>query len=112
MYYRHTVSKCAFSYIDDQIYRILNQWIARRHPHKNAQWRTRKYFRCMGGKNWSFYAKYTNSKGVKCVIDRFLASKIPIKRHIKIKAHANPYDLTFVDYFKKRALLGHMKTWL
>lgn len=108
-YCRHAVSKCAFSYVDDQIYSVLNKWIARRHPHKNAHWRSKKYFRSAGGKNWSFHAKYTDNKGREFVIDRFLASKIPIKRHVKIRTNANPYDPEFKDYFRKRKLLGLTK---
>jgi hypothetical protein len=31
-----------------------------------------------------------------------MASSVPIKRHVKIRADANPFDPKFFDYFKSR----------
>jgi len=35
-------------------------------------------------------------------VDLFKASSVAIKRHIKIKAEATPYDPRFTEYFSKR----------
>jgi RNA-directed DNA polymerase len=35
-------------------------------------------------------------------VDLFEASSVAIKRHIKIRAEATPYDPRFTEYFKKR----------
>jgi hypothetical protein len=33
-----------------------------------------------------------------------MATDIKIKRHIKIRAEATPYDPQFIDYFRKRGV--------
>ncbi len=44
-YYKHSASKRVFSYIDDQIWRMLWRWCKRRHPGKGKKWIARKYYR-------------------------------------------------------------------
>ncbi len=39
-----------------------------------------------------------------CVLDLIRASKISIKRHVKIKGEATPYDPVYTKYFAKRKL--------
>jgi RNA-directed DNA polymerase len=109
MYYRYVVSAEIFSYVDDQIYRAIEKWIRRRHPNKNKHWQTRKYFRNVNGKNWVFSASYTNDRGEVRIIDRFMATNIKIKRHIKIRKDATPFDSEYREYFNNREKLGHIK---
>ena len=104
-YYRHVVSKDTFSYVDSCIFRTLMQWINRRHPEKNAQWKYKKYFRTQGMKQWIFSVTVKNKKGNNTSLDLFKASQLPIRRHIKIKAEANPYDPEYTEYFFKRECL-------
>lgn len=108
-YYRHAVSKDVFNYVDDQIYRSLQKWINKRHPNKSEHWKSKKYFRAEGGRNWVFSTTYANEKGIKCTEKRCLALDILIKRHIKIRADANPYDPKYREYFENRELLGRSK---
>ena len=42
------------------------------------------------------------SRRKKAHADLVKASDVPISRHIKVRAIANPYDLAFADYFVKR----------
>lgn len=101
-YYRHVVSKKVFSHIDCQIYLMLSRWSNRRHPNKSKGWIYRKYFRSEKLKNWIFTARVRNKQGKAENLDLFEASRVRIKRHIKIRAKATPYDPTFKDYFDKR----------
>lgn len=104
-YYRHVVAKATFNYVDDCIFKALMRWIKRRHPEKNAQWRNKKYFRTQGMRRWIFSVKVKNKKGDYSFLDLFTASQLPIRRHVKIRAEANPYDPQYVEYFSERERL-------
>ena len=101
-YYRHVVSKKTFAYVDNGISQTLHQWIKRRHPNKNTEWRRKKYYRSQGFRNWIFSAKSHDKKGDIIMLDLFKAAKVTIRRHIKIKGEATPYDPTFNEYFERR----------
>lgn len=101
-YYRHGVTKHAFSYIDSQIYRALNAWIKRRHPNKPTRWRQKKYFRRVGGRQWVFHAPIKDEKGRYGCLDLFELASVPIIRHVKIQAAATPYDPAYIGYFRRR----------
>ena len=95
-YYRHVVSQHAFDKIDSAMWEMTWQWAKRRHPNKSLIWIKSKYFQRKGPKNWVFREK--NGK-----LELLSMSSIPIRRHIKIKANANPYDPHWKEYFDKRS---------
>lgn len=95
-YYRFAVSKRVFSYVDHRIWDMLRHWVKRRHPNKGLRWIKRKYFQREGTRNWVFREK----DGRRSL---FLLSGIPIRRYIKIRAEANPYDVVWKEYFERRA---------
>jgi len=101
-YFRHHCAKKTFSYVDHAIFQALWQWVHRRHPRKSGGWAKRKYFRQSHLRNWVFSAKTSKGNNPATYIDLFQASAVPIKRHIKIRAEANPYDPKFKEYFKLR----------
>lgn len=101
-HFRYSCAKKTFSYIDHQVYIALWCWACRRHAGKSASWIKRKYFRSQGLRNWIFFAKSEKSSNKNMYVDLFAASSVAIKRHVKIKAEATPYDPRFIDYFKKR----------
>jgi RNA-directed DNA polymerase len=96
-YHQHVVSKQAFVQVDNAIFLALWRWAKRRHPHKGKRWIRRKYFKRVGSRAWVFFGDH-NGKEWRL----FYASRIPIKRHIKIKAEANPYDPAWEFYFEER----------
>jgi RNA-directed DNA polymerase len=102
-YYRHVVAKKTFAHVDSQVYRALAAWIDRRHPNKSAQWKRQRYFRHQGLRQWVFFATTKDATGTATPFDLFLTTSVPITRHIKIQAHANPYDPAYTEYFKQRA---------
>ncbi|MGD9733708.1 MAG: group II intron maturase-specific domain-containing protein, partial [Desulfamplus sp.] len=95
-YYRHVVSKKVFGSIDHAIWKTTWQWSVRRHPKKSSRWIKDKYFQREGNRDWVFGEK----KGAERLLRM---SDIPIRRHIQIKADANPYDPQWYDYFAKRS---------
>ena len=101
-YFRHVVAKETFSYIDNFIFQAILRWVKRRHPQKSAQWMRKKYFRSQGLRKWIFSTGIRNEKGESIPLDLFSMASTPIRRHVKVKAVATPYDPQFTDYFLKR----------
>lgn len=101
-YHRHVVSKAVFSYIDHCIFKTLWRWATQRHPHKSAQWVRKTYFHLHKGNNWTWSAKATNHAGKQRRQYLFRASCEPIRRHVKVRGQANPYDPAWETYFEKR----------
>lgn len=101
-YFRFSCAKKTFGYVDHFIWQALWKWAHRRHPRKSAQWIRRKYFRSHGLRNWIFFAKVSKKDGTKTHLDLFGASTVAVKRHIKIRREATPYDPRFTEYFEKR----------
>lgn len=96
-YFRHVVSKRTFSTVDHHIFKILWQWAQRRHPNRPRKWVWEKYF--ANPNVWSgTLATVVDGKSISV----YCAAKTPIKRHVKIRADANPYDPQFREYFESR----------
>jgi hypothetical protein len=58
----------------------------------------KKYYHPSGSRQWVFYGEIEGRDGAAKEIELFKASSIPIKRHTKIKAEANPYDPEWEPY--------------
>lgn len=102
-YYRHVVSKATFKTVDNNVFQAIWKWIARRHPDKNEAWKLRKYFVTVKLDHWVFQTKEPYEGGYRLVSLRRV-SAIPIKRHVKIRADANPYDPQYQEYFREREI--------
>jgi RNA-directed DNA polymerase len=96
-YHRHVVSKDTFEKIDHAVFQAIWRWAKRRHPNKGKRWVKQKYFRTIGGRNWVFYGDLEGKE-----LRLFSAAGVPIKRHIKIRGKANPYDPDWELYFEER----------
>ena len=103
-YHRHVVASDTFNDIDSEIWRSLWQWAKRRHPKKGKVWIKNKYFKSIGTRNWVFSAETMTYKldGNKKWIKLRKAGDVPIKRHVKVKAEANPFDPAWENYFEER----------
>ena len=108
-YYRHVCSKLTFAYVDSMIFQAIWRWAVRRHHNKGARWVKEKYFRAARLRNWIFYGKTNDKYGKSIFIDLIKAAKVSIKRHIKIKAAATPYDPDYREYLEKRNISREMK---
>jgi RNA-directed DNA polymerase len=104
--------KKTFNKVDYLIFAALWRWAKRRHPNKSAKWIKAKYFRKDILRDWMFFAPSKNSEGVNIPLDLAKTSKVSIKRHIKIRAEATPYDPKYHDYFGKRLSHNKPKWWV
>ena len=109
-YHRFTCAKKTFSYVSHQIFEILWRWAKRRHPDKGKNWIRNKYFRTIGYRQWVFFSKIKGKKGESAYLDLANISKTPIRRHVKIRADATPYDPAYQEYFAKRQARRENKT--
>jgi RNA-directed DNA polymerase len=100
-YHRHIVSSKTFSKVDRHIFQALWRWARRRHPRKSARWIRRKYFGVHGNRTWTFQGEFT-AHGERRVARLFYATDVRIKRHIKVRGDANPYDPEWEPYFERR----------
>jgi len=107
-YHRHVVSKHAFSYVDHQIWYCLWKWAKRRHPKKINNWIKERYFHRIGERSWMFAVRIDDLSGKEEPAYRMLrhAAQLPIERHQKIKADANPYDPAW-EVLRKACMLAH-----
>jgi len=104
-YYRNVVAKETFEYVDAQIFKAIWRWIKRRHPMKSAKWMKRKYYQSLGQREWMFHDKFINDQGEKRTLYLFRMASIEIRRHIKLKGKATPFDPEYAEYFNLRTQL-------
>ena len=102
-YYSHVVSKEVFCRCDHILVNQLKRWSYRRHTNKSREWIRKKYFIRKGCRNWIFGFEYVCG-GIKEKFTVQQLTEIPVKRHIKIKCEANPFDPSWDEYFERRKL--------
>ena len=103
-YHRYCSASRTFGRVDREIWRKLWQWSRRRHPDKNAAWVKARYFHLIGGRAWTF-AVDTGGRtpaGQPFYKKLAYAADTSIRRHIKVRAEANPFDLEWASYFADR----------
>jgi len=81
-YYRASVSKRVFNYLDSQLHYQLYRWASHRHPHKTEGWRYRRYWREQN-------ERMMFSDGVSTVA---LHAETSIRRHTKVQGDKSPSD--------------------
>ena len=102
-YYRHAVSSRAFGKLDSLIWKALWRWAKRRHPGKRKQWVKDRYFPALGSRSWVFACKGSVDRhGKSALMSLAKAADIKIRRHVKVRADANPYDPQWKSYFVGR----------
>jgi RNA-directed DNA polymerase len=99
-YHRHVVSSRAFQRVDTYVYEQLWRMLRRRHPKRTKKWLVPRYWTAAGRK-WVFAVK-SKYKGKTRVYQVLRVCSIGIKRHIKVRADANPYLPEFARYFWQR----------
>jgi RNA-directed DNA polymerase len=101
-YHRHVASKETFARVDHEIFQALWRWAKRRHSKKSRRWIAKKYFGRTGLRNWRFFGEEKDGKGQPIRNWITFAASTPIRRHIKVKQKANPYDPEWEVYFEER----------
>jgi RNA-directed DNA polymerase len=105
LFHRSSASKEIFNYVDSRIFHYLEHWMHRRHPRKTKLWCYRKYFTKTGHRSYVLQATFPDRRGQPRMIRLFKAADVPIKRHVKIKAAANPFLPAWEAYFEERLAL-------
>jgi len=93
-YHRHVVASHAFSYVNNTLYLLLQQWAKHRHPNKNKWWRLNRYWHEKNMKRWLFMS------------DEYVLinmRRIKIIRHPKLQISKNPF--LHEKYFVKRKMI-------
>ena len=107
-YHRHVVASRAFSYVDTYVFRQLWRMLKRRHSKKSKGWLIKHYWTATGRKH--VFSVIKKIKGTPRLYQVIRTQSIGIKRHVKIKAHANPYLKKYAAYFwRRRNIKG--STW-
>ncbi len=96
-YYSTQVSNKIYSHLDFLVYWKLRSWAKRRHPQKTGKWITTKYWQSINGDNWVFATRQEGKSSLR--LQKHDAT--PIKRHVKVKGEASPYDGNLV-YWSSR----------
>ena len=104
-YHRHIVAAEAFGRVDHEIWRRLWLWARRRHPGKSRRWVADRYFHTIGTRKWMFAADTgeRTPEGKPIWLKLVYATDTKIRRHVKIRADANPFDPDWQGYFAERA---------
>ncbi len=95
-YHRHISCAKTFSKVDSFVWGRVYRWCKRRHPDKTGRWIAKRYFLRTNSKSWRFTDPATGNSLIK------IAEQVKQKRHIKIKAAANPFDPQWEAYFHDR----------
>jgi RNA-directed DNA polymerase len=112
MYHRHIVATRTFRKVDHVLWHRLWRWARRRHQDKNADWVLHRYWHPVDGRSWRFAADAggRTPEGRPDWLKLVCANKTIIRRHLKIRAQANPYDPAWWAYFEdRRSATGHSR---
>lgn len=88
--------------VDDVILKKLWRWARRRHRHESAAWVRAKYFARPDDGSWTFRGTVTDRDGGKHTVRLLTARSLRIRRHVKVRGDANPYDPFWELYFEER----------
>jgi RNA-directed DNA polymerase len=86
------------------LWHSLWRWAKRRHPGKSLHWIASRYWHRLGDRK--VFAADTGkrtSDGQTVWMRMVNPAQTAIRRHVKIKADANPFDPRWRDYFEERA---------
>jgi RNA-directed DNA polymerase len=101
-YHRHIVATRTFEKVERVLFDSLWRWAEHRHSNKSRAWIFRRYWHRREGGNGFAVRLDTASKDKPVWLRLFDPGKVKIRRHIKIRAEANPFDQKWRGYFKNR----------
>lgn len=105
-YHRHISASQTFKRMDQAIWRLLWQWAKHRHSTKSSAWVAENYWHLSRQRGWTFTAKTSEPTpdGKTREVRLVRAPEIQIRRYVKIKKDANPFDPRWWSYLEERAL--------
>ena len=97
-YYKGCSASETFRKTDAQIFQQTMAMVSQKTSQKGKRWIANKYYHTVRGRSWTFAVPLENRK-----VDKYHTlvrlSDTKIKRHIKIRSEANPYDADWKDFF-------------
>ena len=102
-YHRHIEAGRAFREVGMVLWHSLWRWAKRRHPNKSSTWIVDRYWHRLGWRKWCF-ALSSDPDGSEALrlVD---PGQIAIRRYVKVKSDANPFDPQWRSYFETRKKL-------
>jgi len=109
-YHRGAVASATFAKAQGEIWLSLWRWAKRRHPNKGHQWIARRYWQLGGRPKWIFATQERGRNGTLKLITLQNLAAVSIRRHVKVKPEANPFDPKWESYFEQRdqRLMGNV----
>ena len=95
-YHHHAICGETFDQLDSYVWGRVYRWCKRRHPDKTGRWIADRYFLHGQSSEWRFTDPDTGTRLIK------VAQVVKHKRHLKIRAAANPFDPQWDAYFEAR----------
>jgi RNA-directed DNA polymerase len=103
-YHRHSDSSRTFARMERWVFARLWQWARKCHRGRSATWVRERYYARRGGRGWVFWGVLPDRAGAAEPIYLVQLSQICLRRHVKIRGAANPYDPAWEPYFEERLL--------
>jgi len=101
-YHRPWVSKETCAKVAHEIDRKVWRWAKRKHPTKRSRWLKKQYFSASATRSWAFGVTRTQPDGKHHTVRLADMRDTRIRRHIKIRSQANPYDPHWEPYVEAR----------
>jgi hypothetical protein len=102
MYHRYAASKRTFNLVDQRIFRMVKNWCRHRHQNKTWKWIKKKYYRKEGHRHWIFSGTLPDKESKGIPISLMEAGRVKVRRYVKIRSDANPYDPEWELYLEER----------
>jgi RNA-directed DNA polymerase len=106
-YHRHISASSAYRKTGMVLWHSLWRWAKFRHPNKTSVWIAKRYWHRLGGRKWCFAVAAGPNPHPAPPMMAWLVdpTKTRIRRHVKVKSDANPFDLGWYGYFESRERL-------
>jgi RNA-directed DNA polymerase len=102
-YHRHIVAARTFKKVEAALWQSLWRWARRRHLQKSWNWIVGRYWHRLNGKKVFAVDTGERTPEGKTVWLRLVnVTETKVRRHVKIKAAANPFDPQWRNYFEER----------
>jgi len=106
-YHCHIVATPAFRKAEMVLWHSLWRWAKRRHSEKSVVWIAERYWHRLGRRRRLFAVLAgSDAQRSRSVVARLVdPTETPIRRHVKVKSDANPFDPNWREYFENRKRL-------
>ena len=106
-YYATVISQKVFEHLGHILFWKLLKWGTKRHQNKGIKWVKKKYFMTIGNRKWVFATRTRENPFPTYLISH---PDTKIKRFIKVKSDASPYDGNLLYWSTRRGKHPEMPT--